>query len=79
MNEALARSILDDGAESISYGARRPTPSPHGGRRRGSDLNARSETAMALAEMLTWLRRPTSVTGGKADMARTCRMSANDP
>jgi len=31
MNEALARPILDDGAESISYGARRPTPSPHGG------------------------------------------------
>ena len=23
--------------------------------------------------MLTWMRRPTSVIGGKADMARTCQ------
>ena len=25
------------------------------------------------SQMLTWMRRPTSVIGGKADMARTCQ------
>jgi hypothetical protein len=41
-----------------------------------SPILARARTHKP-SQMLTWMCRPTSVIGAKADMARTCHMSAN--
>ena len=43
------------------------------GQREGQGVLFRDEINLNDALLLTWMRRPTSAIGGKADMARTCQ------
>jgi hypothetical protein len=76
LSELAQRGIIKIEARSVSLSAERPCVrrAPQGGE--VNDLAApklNECTHKPTAKMLTWMCRPASVIGGKADMALTCQ------